>query len=88
VSIADAPARQRIAICGQVVRMRALPSSGLPSLAVTVSDQSGRAVAIWSGRRAIGGISLGRTLLLEGVATRVGGHLQLTNPAYELLPDR
>ena len=86
VPIGSAPSRRRIRVQGQVIRMRARPTSGQPSLAVTIGDGTGTLTAVWTGRRAIGGITLGRQLQLEGVAVVVGGHLELTNPAYTLLP--
>ena len=39
LAIADAPPRQRIRVSGKVTRMRARPSSGLPSLAVASSSR-------------------------------------------------
>lgn len=86
VAIAEAPARQRIVVEGQVVRMRTRPSAGQPSLAVTIQDESGSITAVWTGRRAIGGITLGRRLRVEGVAAHRGDVLEFTNPAYTLLP--
>jgi RecG-like helicase len=86
VAISAAVPRRRIVIEGQVVRMRARPTSGQPSLAVTISDETGSATAVWTGRRAIGGVTLGRRLRIEGVASVVGAHLEFTNPAYTLLP--
>ena len=82
----DAPARRRVRVCGQVTRMRARPTSGLPALAVSVTDESGTAVAVWTGRRAIGGIALGRRLAIDGVAVRRGDQLEFMNPEYILLP--
>jgi len=86
VRIADAMARTPVRIVGQVVRIRSRPARGLPSLAVTISDESGSVVAVWTGRRAIGGVTLGRRLVVEGVGRPVGRQLELTNPAYTLLP--
>jgi RecG-like helicase len=86
VPIAEASARRRVVVEGQVVRMRARPTSGQPALAVTVADGTGSITAVWTGRRAIGGITLGRRIRIEGVAVRVGDALEFTNPAYTLLP--
>jgi hypothetical protein len=85
VPIATAPARHLVRVCGQVIRMRTRPTGGLPALAVSISDDSGTAVAVWTGRRSIGAITLGRRLVIEGVAVRSGDHLEFTNPAYTLL---
>ena len=85
VAIADAPARRSVRVCGEVTRMRARPTTGLPALAVSISDDSGTAVAVWTGRRAIGGVVLGRRLVIEGVAVRRGDQLEFMNPEYTLL---
>lgn len=86
VAIAQAPARQRVRVAGQVMRIRTRPISGNPSLAITFSDDSGSAIAVWTGRRSIGGITLGRKLVIEGVGRQVGDRLEFTNPEYELRP--
>jgi len=83
--IAEAVARRPVRVVGSVVRMRARPTSGQPSLAVTVSDDTGSVVAVWTGRRAIGGITLGRRVVLDGVPRTVGDRLEFVNPAYTLL---
>jgi hypothetical protein len=85
VRIADAPDRRRVRVAGHVSRMRARPTSGLPALAVSISDESGTAVAVWTGRRAIGGMALGRGLIIEGVAIRRREQLEFMNPEYTLL---
>lgn len=86
VAIAEALPRRRVVVLGQVTHMRARPTDGIPSLAVTISDGTGSVTAVWTGRRAIGGIALGRRLALEGVGRPVGDRLEFTNPSYELLP--
>lgn len=86
VAIAEAAPRRRVVVEGTVTRMRARPAHGVPSLAVTVTDDSGSVTAVWTGRRSIGGVTLGRRLLVEGVGTLVGDRLEFTNPAYTLLP--
>lgn len=86
VSIVDAPARHRCTVEGQVVRMRARPTEGVPSLVVSIADDTGSVTAVWTGRRAIGGITLGRRVRIEGVGARLGDRLEFTNPAYTLLP--
>ena len=57
-----------------------------PLLKVTVSDGSGTAVAVFTGRPRIGGLEAGRAVLFEGVAHRDGDRLVVVNPAYTLLP--
>lgn len=83
--IADAIPRSRVLVSGEVKAIQVVPRAGSPSLEVTVGDGTGKAVAIFTGRRRIGGIEPGRALLLEGMAGQHSGRLQLLNPAYTLL---
>lgn len=55
-------------------------------LRVTVSDGSGTAVAVFTGRTRIRGLEAGRATLFEGVGRRDGDQLVVLNPAYTLLP--
>jgi hypothetical protein len=84
--IADAPARQPVRLGGEVQAVQVVPRAGSPSLEVTVHDGSARAVAVFTGRRAIAGVACGRGILLEGVGRTEGKRLTLLNPAYTLLP--
>jgi hypothetical protein len=84
--IADVAPRQLACVVGKVIRMTARPTSGQPALAVSISDDTGTVTAVWTGRREIGGISLGRRVAIEGVPVRHGEHLEFTNPGYTLLP--
>jgi len=85
-AIVAAQPRVAVRVEGEVTRMRARPTTGVPALAVTISDATGSVVAVWTGRRSIGGLTLGRHVLLDGVAVRRGQVLEFTNPAYTLLP--
>ena len=86
VSMSEMQARQVVCVTGKVMRMTARPTSGQPALAVIVSDDTGTVTAVWTGRRAIGGITLGRRIAIRGVAVARGGRLEFTNPSYTLLP--
>lgn len=83
--IADTVPRQPARIVGEVAALQVVPRAGSPWLEVTVDDGSGRAVAVFSGRKRIAGVEPGRAVVLEGVAGERGGRLQLLNPAYTLL---
>ena len=85
IPIASAPCRVRIRIAGEVARMRVVPRAGSPSLEVTVDDGTGRALVIFTGRRRIGGVEPGRSIVLEGTARDTNGRVVLMNPAYTLL---
>lgn len=82
--IGEAPDRGLVRIHGEVSALQVVPRAGAPSLEVTVSDGTGRAVAVFTGRRRIGGLDPGRAVLVEGMARRQRGRLQLVNPAYTL----
>jgi RecG-like helicase len=84
--IAGIAARQMVCVRGEVTRMTLRPTGKLPSLAVSVHDGTGSITVVWTGRRSIGGISLGRQLLVRGVARAAGDHLEVMNPDYQLLP--
>jgi hypothetical protein len=84
--ICDTAPRTPARICGEVAAIQVVPRAGSPSLEVTVDDGSGRAVAVFSGRKRIAGIEPGQGIVLEGVCRDQGGRLQLLNPAYVLLP--
>lgn len=83
--ISEAQPRQRVCVIGKVTRMKARPTSGQPALAVTISDETGTVTAVWTGRREIGGITLGRRVAISGVPVMHGDRLEFTNPGYTLL---
>jgi hypothetical protein len=83
--ISAAEPRTRVVVSGEVKAIQVVPRAGSPWLEVTVGDGTGKAVAVFTGRRRIGGLEPGRGVLLEGVAGMHGGRLQLLNPAYTLL---
>ena len=86
IPMCDAVARQRVCVVGKVVRMTARPTSGQPALAVSISDETATVTAVWTGRREIGGVTLGRKIAISGVPVLRGDHLEFTNPDYTLLP--
>jgi hypothetical protein len=84
-SIGETPTRVPIRVVGEVKRLLMAPRAGSPTLEVVVSDGTGEATAVFTGRRHIGGLEHGRGVLLEGVAHREHGRLVVLNPAYTLL---
>ena len=77
--------RTRVVVRGKVQRVKNRPAQGLPALVVTIQDDSGRLTAVWSGRESIGGLTLGRLVVLEGVCSRTDDGLTLVNPVYSLV---
>jgi hypothetical protein len=84
--IAETQPRQYVCVTGKVIRMTARPTSGQPALAISISDETGTVTAVWTGRREIGGVTLGRKIAIDGVPVLHGDHLEFTNPGYTLLP--
>lgn len=83
--ISDVADRARVRVGGEVQAVQVAPRAGAPSLEVSVHDGTGRAIARFTGRRAIQGIDPGRHLVLEGLACHELGHVVLVNPSYTLL---
>jgi hypothetical protein len=85
-SICNVELRRPARLGGEVQGLRVVPRAGSPTLEVTVTDGSGRAVAVFLGRRTLPGVTPGRGLVIEGVPRKQGGRTVLVNPAYTLLP--
>ncbi|MEO5723018.1 MAG: hypothetical protein ABIQ39_02790 [Ilumatobacteraceae bacterium] len=85
-AMADVECRVPVRVGGEITRMRVTPRSGIPAFEITVSDGTGNAVAVFTGRRHLGGVEHNRAILLEGVAHDERGRRVMLNPAYTLLP--
>ena len=85
-SICDVKLREPARFGGEVQGMRLVPRAGSPSLEITVSDGSGRAVAVFLGRHSVPGLEPGRGVVLEGVPRKEGNRTVMLNPVYTLLP--
>jgi RecG-like helicase len=83
VRIADAPLRQPVRIAGVVRRMTVLPMEGREALQALVSDGTGEVTIVFMGRRGIGGLSLGKRVVVEGVLGEHRGDVRLVNPRLE-----
>ena len=87
-SIAAATAREPVTVVGEITSVRIVPKpEGSPWLEVTVTDGTGKLVALWTGRRRIAGVKAGQRLVLTGrpSPSGPGGRLLIYNPLYELL---
>ena len=93
--IDDLQLRQPVRIAGEIRSVRIVPRAGAASLEATVQDGRGSVTAVFLGRRKIVGLSPGRRVLLEGVATKhknanrsgvsQGNDFLMYNPVYQLL---
>ena len=62
-----------------------MPRAGSPALEVTFSDGSGRAVAVFTGRKRLGGVDCGRRIVFDGVGRNERGRMVVLNPAYTIV---
>ena len=83
VRIVDADLRQPVKIAGVVRRITVLPVEGAEALEALISDGSGEVVAVFMGRRGIGGLSLGSRVVADGVLSEKRGELRIVNPRLE-----
>mgnify|MGYP003522618477 CR=1 FL=1 len=83
--IAEAPTRTPITLAGEVQGLQVVPRAGSPSLEVTISDGSGRAVAVFTGRRRLGGVDCGRRIVIQGVGRTEHNRVLVVNPSYTLV---
>jgi hypothetical protein len=83
--ISELQCRTSSRVGGEVKRMRVAPRKGIPALEIVLSDGTGDAVAVFTGRRHIAGIEHGRALIIEGVAHDERGQRVMLNPAYTLM---
>jgi RecG-like helicase len=84
--IGEMSARIPARVGGEITRTRIAPRSGVQAFEITISDGTGNAVAVFTGRRHMAGLEHGRALVIEGVARAERGRLVMLNPAYTLLP--
>ena len=85
VRIGDAPLRQSVKIAGVIRRLTVFPMADNESLESVVSDGTGEVVVRFMGRRAIGGLTLGSRVVVEGVLGEHHGHVHMINPRLELI---
>ena len=85
-SIGELAARTPARVGGEVTRTRIAPRSGVPAFEISISDGTGTAVAVFTGRRHVAGLEHHRAVVIEGVARSERGRLVMLNPAYTLLP--
>jgi hypothetical protein len=85
VASAETPTRVPVRLTGEITASRVVPRAGGPSLEITVDDGSGEVLAVFTGRRRVTGLDLGRAVILEGVTREEADRRILINPIYTLL---
>lgn len=85
--LSQCPNRQRVSVHGVLRTVTLRPRGGTPSLEAQLYDGTGTVELIWLGRRRIGGIEPGRSIVAYGLITSADGRKTIFNPLYELLPN-
>jgi hypothetical protein len=83
VRISEIPLRTRVLFVVQGLQV--VPRAGSPSLEVTLGDGTGRVVSVFTGRRRLGGVDVGRRIIIDGVVRRERARLVVMNPAYTIV---
>ena len=83
--ISQCPVRCPVKISGEIKQVRISPRSGLPALEVVVSDGSGEATAVFTGRRRLAGLDCGRRVVIEGVGRTERNRILVVNPSYTIV---
>jgi hypothetical protein len=84
-TIADAPLRVPVRTAGRIHSVRVQPRAGVPTVEATIVDDAGQLTLVFLGRRHVGGIEVGRHLVVEGVIVQQLDQLRMLNPVYRLL---
>ena len=75
-----------VCVAGTLRAVTLRPRAGVPTLEAELYDGTGSVLLIWLGRRRIGGIECGRSLVARGRLTTHDGRPTLYNAEYELRP--
>jgi hypothetical protein len=78
--------REHVKLCGRVLGIRVRPTDTLPAYVARLGDDSGSITIVWTGRRSVGGVGLGKRMLVEGTPVASPDGLCIYNPVYTLLP--
>jgi amino acid transporter len=85
VPIGEAQWRHRVRVAGRVKSVRVQPRAGTSNLECVLSDESGRLLLVFQGRRRIPGIQPGARLVVEGMVGDWARRQAILNPDYELI---
>jgi hypothetical protein len=85
VAIPNLKPRERARVAGRVKSITVQPWGNVPTLQVQLTDDHGKLVVAFLGRRQIAGLAPGSRILVDGTVTERRGHLVMINPEYEFL---
>lgn len=75
-----------VCVAGTLRSVTLRPRAGVPTLEAELYDGTGTITLIWLGRRRIGGIDCGRSMVARGRLTEHDGRPTIYNADYELRP--
>lgn len=87
VSVAALKWRQHADVVGRIRAVSPSPETARPALEVQLYDDTGGIRLLFHGRRRLAGVEPGRRLRVRGVVGEAEGHLAMSDPTYELLPE-
>jgi hypothetical protein len=87
VPISSLQVRQRARVAGRVKSVTVKPWGDTASLQVQLTDDHGRLVVAFLGRRQIPGMIPGSKIVVEGTVADLRGQIGMINPSYEFLAD-
>ena len=85
-AVVDCCKGEPVTVAGTLRAVTLRPRAGVPTLEAELYDGTGSLTLIWLGRRRIGGIECGRSLVARGRLTTHDGRPTLYNAEYELRP--
>jgi len=75
-----------VCVAGTLRAVTLRPRAGVPTLEAELYDGTGAITLIWLGRRRIGGVECGRSIVARGRLTEHDGRRTIYNAEYELRP--
>jgi amino acid transporter len=85
VPISSLQPRQRARVAGRVKSLTVQPWGNVPTLQVQLTDDQGKLVVAFLGRRQIAGLGPGSRIMVDGTVTERRGQLVMINPEYEFV---
>ncbi len=77
--------RQRARVAGRVKSLTVQPWGNVPTLQVQLTDDHGKLIVAFLGRRQIAGLGPGSRIVVDGTVTERRGQLVMINPDYEFV---
>jgi hypothetical protein len=86
-SVAELTWRRRAEVVGRIRSVSPSPDTAPPRLEVELYDRTGGLRVLFHGRRNVAGLEPGRRLRVRGIVGEAEGHLAMSDPMYDLLPE-